>query len=66
MIVTVTITGDDTYDLEIQTPSDKKVTKLPGRKLSKAGPITSLAIFNRDGEKTDAFFNALQVARENK
>lgn len=66
VIVTVTITGDDTYDLEIQTASDKKVTKLPGRKLSKAGPITSLAIFNRDGEKTDAFFNSLQVARENK
>ncbi|HEY1583355.1 MAG TPA: hypothetical protein VGF73_09695 [Chthoniobacterales bacterium] len=66
VIVTVTVTGDDTYDLEIQTAADKKLTKLPGRKFSKAGPITSLAIFNRDGEKTDAFFNSLQVAREAK
>jgi hypothetical protein len=66
VIVTVTITGEDTYDLEIQTAADKKLTKLPGRKLSKAGPITSLAIFDRDGEKSDAFFNSLQVARENK
>jgi len=61
VIVTITITGTDTYDLEIQTAADKKLTKLSG-----AGAITSLAIFNRDGEKTDAFLNSLQVARENK
>lgn len=66
VIVTVTITGEETYDLEIQTAADKKLTKLPGRKLAKAGAITSLSIFNRDGEKTDGFFNALQVAREDK
>src|SRR3954468_15354785 len=35
--VTVTITGTDTYDLEIQTLSDKKITKLPERKLSNNG-----------------------------
>jgi len=66
VIVTVTLTGEETYDLEIQTAADKKLTKLPGRKLSSAGPIVSLAIFNRDGERTDAFFNGLQVAREAK
>jgi len=49
--------------LEIQTAADKKLTKLPSRRLARAGAITSLAIFNRDGEKTDAFFNGLQVAR---
>ncbi len=64
--VTVTVTGEDTYDLEIQTMSDKKLTKLPGRKLKAAGAISSLAIFNRNTEKNDAFFNSLQVARENK
>lgn len=64
--VTVTITGVDSYDLEIQTMSDKKVTKVPGRKLKATGAITSLAIFDRNGEKNDAFFNSLQVARENK
>lgn len=64
--VTVTITGEDSYDLEIQTMSDKKLTKLPGRKLKAAGAISSLAIFDRNSEKHDAYFNSLQVARENK
>ncbi len=44
--------------------NDKKLTKLPGRKLRAAGAISSLAIFNRNSEKNDVFFNALQVARE--
>ena len=64
--VTVTITGADTYDLEIQTLKDKKVTKLPGRKLSAGGSIQSFAIFDRNGEKHDAFFNQFQIARESK
>ena len=62
--VTVTITGSDTYDLEIQTLKDKNVTKLPGRKLSSGGSIQSFAIFDRNGEKNDVFFNQFQVARE--
>jgi hypothetical protein len=62
--VTVTITGPDTYDLEIQTLKDKKLTKLPGRKLSSAGSIQSFAIFDRNGEKNDAYFNQFQIARE--
>ncbi len=62
--VTVTITGSDTYDLEIQTMNDKKVTKLPGRKFSSnAGSTQSFAIFDRNGEKYDAFFNQFQVTR---
>jgi len=61
--VTVTITGADTYDLEIQTLNDKKLTKLPGRKFSASGPIQSFAIFDRNGEKNDAYFNQFQVAR---
>ncbi|HEY2124890.1 MAG TPA: hypothetical protein VGG94_05455 [Chthoniobacterales bacterium] len=64
--VTVTITGPDTYDLEIQTMKDKKLTKLPGRKLSASGAIASMALFDRNGEKYDAFFNQFQVARESK
>ncbi len=64
--VTVTITGADTYDLEIQTMNDKKVTKLPGRKFTSSSPIVSFAIFNRNSEKYDAYFNQLQVAREAK
>jgi hypothetical protein len=64
--VTVTLTGADTYDLEIQTLKDKKLTKLPGRKLKAGEPIQSLAIFDRNGEKNDAFFNQFQVAREAK
>lgn len=62
--VTVTITGEDTYDLEIQTLKDKNVTKLPGRKLSGSGAIQSMAVFDRNSEKYDVFFNQFQVARE--
>jgi hypothetical protein len=62
--VTVTITGNDTYDLEIQTMSDKKITKLPGRKFSNnGGSVQSMALFDRNGEKYDAFFNQFQVTR---
>ena len=64
--VTVTITGPDTYDLEIQRMKDKNLTKLPGRKLSGSGAIASMAVFDRNSEKYDAFFNQFQVARETK
>jgi len=62
--VTVTLTGTDSYDLEIQTMKDKNVIKLPGRKLSASGSIESVAIFNRNSEKHDAYFNQFQVSRE--
>jgi len=64
--VTVTLKSADTYDLEIQTLHDKKITKLPGRKLKSSSPIQSMALFNRNGEKYDAFFNQLQVTHESK
>ena len=64
--VTVTLKTADTYDLEIQTLRDKRITKLPGRKLKSSSPIQSLALFNRNGEKYDAFFNQLQVTHESK
>ncbi len=64
--ITVTLTGRDTYDLEIQTMKDKNVIKLPGRKLSSSGSIESFAIFNRNSEKYDAFFNQFQIARDSK
>jgi hypothetical protein len=64
--VTVTLTGPDTYDLEIQTLKDKNVIKLPGRKFSSSGGVQSMAIFDRNGEKYDVFFNQFQVARESK
>jgi hypothetical protein len=64
--VSVTVTGADTYDLEIQTLSDKNLTKLPGRKFKSSGDIESMAVFNRNGEKNDVYFNQLQVARDEK
>jgi len=64
--VTVTLTGPDTYDLEIQTMKDKNVIKLPGRKLTGSGKVESMAVFDRNGEKYDAFFNQFQVSRETK
>ena len=62
--VTVTVTGSDSYDLEIQTMSDKKLTKLPGRKFKSSGEIESMAVFNRNAEKNDVYFNQFQVARD--
>jgi hypothetical protein len=64
--VTFTLTGSDTYDLEIQTMSDKKLTKLPGRKVKNSGAIASFSVFDRNGEKNDAFFNQFQVSHETK
>ena len=64
VIVTVTVTGSDTYDLEIQTAKDKNLTKLPGRKFATSGAIESMAVFNRNSEKHDAYFNGFQISRE--
>jgi hypothetical protein len=64
--VTVTLTGPDTYDLEVQTLKDKNIIKQPGRKLNNSNPIQSMAVFDRNGEKNDAFFNQFQVAHESK
>ena len=64
--VTFTLVTADTYALEITTLADKKTTKLSGRKLAgtAAGALDSFSIFNRDGEKSDAFFNGFQVTKE--
>ena len=64
--VTVTVTGSDSYDLEIQTMSDKKLTKLPGRKFISSGEIESMAVFDRNAEKNDVYFNQFQVAHDDK
>jgi hypothetical protein len=63
--VSVTVTGDDTYDLELVNLRTQAVKKLPGRKLmgSSGAAISSVAVFNRDGEREDFFFNSLQIAR---
>lgn len=64
--VSFTLVTPDTYDLEITTLSDKKTTTLKGRKLGgEAGTkVGSVCIFDRDGEKSDAFFNGFQITGE--
>jgi hypothetical protein len=64
--VTVTLKSTDIYDFEIQTLTNKRITKLPSRKFKSSAPIQSMALFNRNGEKYDVFFNQLQVTRESK
>ena len=59
--VAVSLTGSDTYDLEITRLADDKTTKLSGRKLGGSGEIESFCIFDRNGEKADGFFNNFQV-----
>jgi hypothetical protein len=39
----------------------QKVTRLKGRTLAGTGTIESFCIFNRDGEKADAFFNSFKI-----
>ena len=63
LVVTVTVTGAGVYDLEIQTLSDKNLTKLPDRKFKSSGDIESLAVFNRNSEKNDVYFNQFQITR---
>lgn len=60
--VSVTLTGADTYDLEITRLVDKKTTKLKGRKFAGSGSVDSLCVFDRNGEKADGFFNNFEVS----
>lgn len=63
--VTVTLVTPDTYNLEITQLDTKETTKLEGRKLGgdPGTPIESFAIYNQDGETSDAYFNGFQVSR---
>ena len=66
IVVTVTLTGADTYDLSITSLGDKQTKKLSGRKLGGSGAIESFCIFDRNGEKADGFFNNFQVVPKGK
>jgi hypothetical protein len=61
--VKLTLTGTDTYNLDITTLADQKTTTLTGRKLAgtAGGSIDSLCIFDRNWEKNDAYFNDIEV-----
>lgn len=61
--VSLTLVTPDTYDLEVTTLGDKKTSVLKGCKLGgeKGAALESFCVFNRDGEKADAFFNGFQV-----
>ena len=60
--VKLTLTSADTYDLEITRLADNKTAKLSGRRLGGSGTVDSFCIFDRNGEKADAFFNNLLVS----
>ena len=64
--VSFTLVTLDTYDLEVTALADKKTATLKGRKLGgEAGAkIESFCVFDRDGERFDAYFNGFQVAGE--
>jgi len=63
--VTVTLVSPDTYNLEITQLDTKETKKLEGRKLGgdQGKPIESFAIYNQNGETSDAYFNGFQVSR---
>ena len=64
--VTLTLTGPDTYDLEITVLATRQTTKLTGRKLggTPGAPIKSFCLFDRNGETNDAYFNGFQILQE--
>lgn len=68
LTVSVTLVTADTYDIEITSLADKKKTTLKGRKLggTAGGAIESFCIFDRNGEKDDAFFNGFQITEPSK
>ncbi len=65
--VTVTLTGADTYDLDILRYAEADdpapvLTSITGRTLAGIGSIDSLALFNRDSfNQSDLFFNRLGI-----
>jgi len=63
LTVSVTLVTPDTYDIEVTSLVDRKKTTLKGRKLGgdAGGNIESFCIFDRNGEKNDAFFNGFQI-----
>ena len=63
LAITFTLTGADTYNVEITDLSNKKTTDLKDRKLggSAGSEIGSFCIFDRNGEKNDAYFNGFQI-----
>ncbi|MDW8349146.1 MAG: hypothetical protein RML49_02625 [Verrucomicrobiae bacterium] len=63
--VSFTLTGPDTYDLEIICLSDRSIKTFTGRHLAgEAGaPIESFALFAYNTEKSNAYFNNIQIAR---
>jgi hypothetical protein len=66
--VSFTLTGPDTYDLEIITLGDRSIKNFTGRTLAgdASGAIESLALFAFNTEKSNAYFNTLQIARDEK
>jgi hypothetical protein len=66
LYVGVKLTGPDTYDIEIKTLGEAQIpTILKDRKLggTEGTPVTGFTIFNLDGEKNDAAFNAFRIFR---
>ncbi len=63
--VNVTLTGADTYDVEIVDIDTGDKVSFEGRSLAgdAGSPIESIALYNLDGETNDAYFNALQVSQ---
>lgn len=63
---TVTLTGPDTYNLEVTTLTNKKTFRFEKRKLggTAGSKIGGFCLFDRNGETNDVFFNGLQVLQK--
>ena len=63
LAVTITLATENTYDLEITVLAKKQTTRLEGRRLGGevGAEIRSFALFDRNGETSDAYFNGFQI-----
>lgn len=65
LLLTFTPRAGDLCDVELKALPDGKVVRLDGRKLAGASgaPLASVALYSRDCEGGDVFFNGLQITR---
>jgi hypothetical protein len=64
--VTFVLVGADRYDLQVRVLETDQLHEWKGRRLGgqAGGAIESFAVFNRNGERSDLYFEGLQVNRE--
>lgn len=64
--ITFKLVSADSYDLEVTSLKENKTVTLTGRKLggTQGAALDNFCIFDRNGEKFDAYFNSFSVTKD--